>query len=295
MKPNRHLTKFIVRDLEKFSGIKFAYDNGITRAEAAELEKWARTQPQLVAAWTDKHNPNHAAVRMYVETVRYFQGDHPQTPEGEPGPWPQASAEELRPVPDNPFGVKTAGEAAALLAWSQTHPEYRNAYTDKSHPLHGDYVAQTQELLSMIHGSVAPASGDAGTASPAMSDQAPPTGPANRGWLARIADLQKAPAYLDKQHPGHAEAVAAVTAAYSAAYPEPALGGSVTPATAPAGAAPARATGAPAPHQGRIRELQAHPAYVDKSHPEHRASVEAVRQAYAAAYPEPAGKVAAPA
>ena len=50
--------------------------------------------------------------------------------------------------------------------------------------------------------------------------------------------------------------------------------------------APTRGPGQRLLPQQRIRELQAHPAYFDKSHPEHRATVEAMQVAYQQAFPE---------
>jgi len=294
MKPNRHLAKLLIPDLEQFSGMSFAYENGLTRAEAKQLEQWARAQPQVVAAYTNKAHPQHAAVKLFAETVRYFEHDHPQGANGEPAAWPAPSPEEARAVAENPFGVKTVQEAQARLAWAQTRHEYHDAYWTKEHPQHGDYVSQTQALMELV----ADAPGQ--PTDPASAGAKPPasmtTEAARAAARASISELQRNPAYLDKRDPGHAAAVAAVSAAYEVAYPSV----DAPPASAAASPAASRAAAkaAPAPvasgggnnaaQLARVRQLQAHPAYLDRNHPEHASTKAAMTAAYASAYPESA-------
>jgi len=96
----------------------------------------------------------------------------------------------------------------------------------------------------------------------------------------RINELQRAPAYLDGKHPGHAAAVAAVTRAYADAYPDHGNRPPVPASAAVSGGANNAA------QLARVRELQARPAYLDRNHPHHEATKKALTWAYIAAYPE---------
>jgi hypothetical protein len=296
----------------------FKYDDRLTRAEAQQLEAWARSNPEVVRAYVNNGHPENGAVRLYVDMVRHFQYERELDAAGEPTPWPAPTAEEARALPDNIFGAKTAQEAAALLAWAKTKPEYREAYLNKEHPQHKDYVEQTRQLMEIVHPTPVADPGQAfdDAAGIGQPSQATPTLPLSdektletvrsvaaahaareRGggltpqqiaeraqsmrdgtdWRARIREASKHPAYLDPNHPEHASAVQAVTAAYAALY-QPADVGTERAQLARGSVQP----------QDRIREAQKHPGYLDPKHPEHKAAVEAVTAAYSAAYPAPA-------
>lgn len=79
-------------------------------------------------------------------------------------------------------------------------------------------------------------------------------------WAAM--DREHAAALYDRKNPDHAEVLKEYTGLHERAASEPA------PAPAPIGA-----TSAVSPHQARIAELKAHPAYFDGRHPDHRAIV----------------------
>lgn len=103
-----------------------------------------------------------------------------------------------------------------------------------------------------------------------------PVAPASRDAVTRIAELKRDPAYLDVRHPWHGQAVAAVTRAYEAAYPDP--------DKPPAAPTPREAAVAAA--ERRIRELTESEAYQERDHPAHGDAVAGVGEAYAVLHPE---------
>ena len=248
MKVTRALSVYIIRDLAKFSGQTFKNSDRLTHGEAQRLTEWAQSNKALVDAYLNKSHSENGTMRLFASVVRHFQLDHPQELDGGPSAWPDPATAE-RAVPPNQFGLKTAEEAEALLAWAKTTPEYRDGYTDKGHTQHADYVGQTHELMQMVH-PIAPAdhgrSFDAAAGKPPAPAVAPEPADNGTGWRGlseaqiraavdphdRIRELQRHPAYLNGKHPEHTATVTAMTHAYREAYPEPAAetGGS-DPAT----------------------------------------------------------------
>ena len=182
------------------------------------------------------------------------------------------------------------------LAYAEASPDYHQAMRDPNHPQHDALTAQTRALRG-----IAAAAPDAGE--PASANR-----PATRADGARtetdrataIHAMQRSEAYLDKRHPGHADAVAKMQALYEATTPPGAGVAPRVPAAPPPRPVPARSDPAETPHDV-IERLQQDAAYRDARHPEHGARVAEMQGAYQAAYPTaapgaaPGGAAAAPA
>jgi hypothetical protein len=251
------------------SPLNLKYGDGLTRAEASALREWGMKIPQLRQAFSNARHPSHAATRAYYDLVSYFEMEHPQLSNGEPAPW------EGPPLPappdpnaENPFQHFTAEQAADLLEWGKTRPEYQGFY-DGKHPHHADLVRETHLLMEIAQGA-------AGTS---QSAPAPSAGEQGSGISAdaqrRIDDAIRDPAYLNRKDPRHAQAVEAVQAAYAAAYTQPSAATSA-PGGVPSSSAPPAKTSAQ-----RIAEIQANPAYWSKSHPGHNEAVASMATALA--------------
>ncbi len=103
---------------------------------------------------------------------------------------------------------------------------------NKSDPAHREAVAKMQALFAQAYPE--PAQSDAvrpqaeSTITPARATVATtPGGDAH----ARLDALRRNPAYLDVRHPEHTAVKAEVTAAYQAAFPDPAASGAAASPT----------------------------------------------------------------
>jgi len=273
MRTNRELARLVIADLAQYSGLTFTYPDRLTKAEAEAVIAWAQKQPEVARAYRDRSHREHESVALFKGVVDHFAYEHPTLPHGEPATWPDRAPAPVKPGDDSPFAGLHSDEAEARLAWARTRPEYQ-AYYDRYHPQHNDYVEQTRMLMEIAHGT--PATDQASSAPAAAS-------PESAVALERIKQLQGDEAYLNGGHPEHQAKVAEMAAAYATAYPE-ASGPGVGAPQQPAASQPVAPISNPSE---RIKELQANPAYRDRSHPEHQAIVESMRQAYEAAHPEP--------
>jgi hypothetical protein len=215
----------------------------------------------VVAAYRNKSDRHHQSVKTFSDLVSHYAYDHPETSSGEPAPWPEPVPTGREKTDADPFADLQPDEAAAMLLWAKTRPEY-DAYFDKAHPQHADYVEQTSQLMAIAHPDQGGDAGDGG-----LGHGAPSSASVDQ---AAIDALRKDPAYLDRHHPDHRAAVDAVTKVYQ---------GSPSPVAA------AESHGDIA--RRRIRELEADPAYRDRHHAEHADRVAQMTTAYQQAYPEP--------
>lgn len=191
--------------------------------EDAEAQlTWARTRPEYYDAYGDENHPQH---KLYVEQTAQIMEITQHAPAGE-----QDVASANAP----------AAEAQAAIKQAEANPAYRN----KLDPGHGAAVEAVQAAYKAAYPDQTPHAeigGDSvamvrrGGASdaPAVEKAAAAGANAkstNASALARIAEIQNNPAYADKAHPEHANTIAAMSAAYDAAYPsggdgKPAAGG----------------------------------------------------------------------
>ncbi len=302
MKTNWALARLIIKDIARASGLSFEHADVLSRAEAKQVLAWGRGVPEIAKAYGKRSDKNYEALEVYRGVVEYFAHEHPADGAGAPEAWPAREG----PVSADVASLRPA-EAEALLTWAKIQPEFREDYLDAGRPLHKECVRQVQELTEIISRA---AETTPTRATPQVTTEA----------FDRIKQLQADPAYLDRRHPGHAAKVAEMQAAYEVAYPparvspeqrlrgfqeHPALADPLHPdhrATVeaahavageiirlgsregPRGAAAAAASKASS--KQHIKDLHAHPAYLDKSHPDHRATVNAMQAAYQDAFPE---------
>ncbi|HEY1720922.1 MAG TPA: hypothetical protein VGG27_06730 [Magnetospirillaceae bacterium] len=106
-------------------------------------------------------------------------------------------------------GRLTPDEAKAHLEWAQTQREFQEAYRNRSHLLHADYIQQVAWLHEVIAGIPAPA------------DSTPASWPRNDTPQSRISRLRADAAYSDKHHPNHAHIMEQMSEAYRELYPDP--------------------------------------------------------------------------
>lgn len=296
MKTNRALARLLIKDIGDAMArqglpVPFAGADVLSRAEAQRVLDWARAQPEVRAAYGNRHDKNYEANEVYRQLVNYFAHEHPTDQAGAPEPWPAREGD----VTADPASLQPQ-EAEALLAWFRIQPEFGETYGDAHHPLHKEYVRQVRELTEIASRVT--------ETTPALATQEAAAA------LERIKQLQADPAYLDRRHPGHGEKVAEMQAAYAAAYPdaqdarrlpyvrEPS-DASGAPSRADASAPNSRAQppirGAPTAQEAaaalkRIKQLQNWPPYLFKDEPGHAEAVAQMQEAYAVAYPEPGAR-----
>lgn len=203
----------------------FKYADGrLTVAEAEALRAAAYGSPEIRKALANTQHPDHDAAQFFTQIIQHFLTQHPQDAAGEPAPWPERAGVRPQATADNPFLHMDPDEALAHLEWGKIQPEYKEAYLDANHPQHALYVAQTAQLYELS----GRASGGDGAPQGAAREL-------SREQLERLAQLRADPAYADKRHPAHADAMAKVEAIYQAAFDR---GESAVPASAAATATP---------------------------------------------------------
>ncbi|HEX9489787.1 MAG TPA: hypothetical protein VF930_05850 [Stellaceae bacterium] len=277
MTMSRALAQLLIRDLpqiQKLAGVDvmtFAHPDRLTRAEAEKLLDWGRSERRLRDAYASKGGAGFAQVKPFFDLIQHFLHAHPQDAAGAPAEWPAYTGPKLA---DNPFGVTTLEEAEARMTWAQTRPEYA-AFFDGKHPEHAAYVKDATELNELIANTRASAPPAAPT-TPTPGENSPTP---SRDAQRRIRELMQNPAFKNRAHPDHESVMEDVRAAYAEAYPGEATAPGAPGVAPPASAAPpARPAGAAPPAQTRemrLAELKAHPAYGNRSHPEHARVIEA--------------------
>lgn len=131
-------------------------------------------------------------------------------------------AETVRPSP--PPGDVTPMAAKALHDRLMADPKFRRAYRDPEDPRQAELTDVVQQLLHWAHppdavrGAGRSADGDPGQ--PGLGrDAIAPSGPkaAGKAIASRLADASFAAAYMDRDHPGHADAVTELRGLHEAA------------------------------------------------------------------------------
>ena len=234
----------------------------LSRSEAQQLLVAAANNKEVQKRLLNKAHVAHGDLLVYRDLVQYFATEHPAAANGEPLVWPG------RPANAVAFEQLNAEETAALAQWYRMQPEYIDAVRNPRHPdskIPLEEIGQITDQMSRL-----------GAREPDAANK-----PAQQQSLdtaavsADIQELQADPAVWNKADPGHAAALARLTAAYEGL-------------SAPAGA---RSTAGDAARPAianktaseRAAELQADPAYRNASHPDHRAVVNSM----AAALSEP--------
>jgi hypothetical protein len=282
---NDLLTRHLLPELAKIMGwAETTHPDRMTLQEARQVIAWAKSQPKIMEALRDERSPAHGTLSTFKDLVEHYNFKHPRDANGDPEPWPLRPPSKHKPTPDNPYAGMTRDEAEALLtAETALFPDITVALLDAGHEAHGRAVTNIAALRGIIAG------GDAEMVTNPTTQMPQAAAGAVR---ALRADKSFMEAYTRKEHPDHAVAVAQMQAAYHADYPsEP----SATAANSAGARTAVPATGpvtALATPQERIKELRASPAYLSNAHPDHKATVAAMAEAYSAAFPAPAGKSA---
>ncbi len=341
---SRTKARLVIQDYQKLGG-KFKFSDRMTQEEAAGIYAAALRDPKIITELKNKTDPLHDHVRYEADVILHFMAEHPQA-EGQPAAWPERAALDIEPVPENRFGAAHPEDALEILVWAKTKPFFVEALNDPSNPEHAEVSAQVGELLAVV-GRPLPAGAEANGAEPiadlkaeigaAMADpayhdrssvghqaavdlverlhaKAYPRADQSAGTtdqsspavapMARVAELQRGPAYLDKRHPDHEATIAAISAEYQRQYPATPEPVAAAPAAAPAfmakddprladfqarmAQAVRRTDLPPMSPLAKAEHLSRQPAYHNAADPGHAAAVHEVESAYAAAYPEPA-------
>lgn len=276
------LSSLLIDDLVKVQGMKgLKYPDRLTRAEASQILDWGKAQPALRKAFDDKSDPTHANVRLFVDMLQHFAGEHPQGANGEPAAWAARAPSSRQATAEDPFGDLHQDEAAALLVYGQSHPDYVASYHDPKHAGHADIVGKTSALMRVVH----PEQGEA--SAPAALPAARQEGTA--AMSNTIDELMKAPAYADKRHPEHQAAVDAVTRAYEQqSGPSPVSGAGATSGGTPAGRVGAGDVTAKEQITARYGDKAFMARYGDRHDPGHGEAVAEMAQLFETAHPAPA-------
>lgn len=195
----------------------------------------------------------------------------------------------------------TREEAQQLTEWATKHPEVAKALRDRSHPEHEGATLfagvvrhfQYEHPQEAAGGPAAWTEGRLLSLHTRIADMTSEEAAARLEWARTTAEYREG--YADPSHPQHADFVSQTTALLERA--EGAAPGA-TEDGRQAGQEPGQGEGkgqekadqadGPSPAAlGRIHELQRDPAYGDPQHPNHRAAVAAVTEAFRAAYPKP--------
>jgi hypothetical protein len=156
--------------------------------EAEAILTWAKTRPEY-GGYYDPKDPKHAD--LVSQTAQLMAIIHP-----EPGsPKPQGDS----------MVAQTLSIALEKIEKLRKDP----AYTDKQNPKHGEAVAAVTRAYEEAYGGK--------PAAAAIPKSASESNPSAR---SSIAELQKNPAYWNKNSPDHGKAVEAMSAAYEAAQSE---------------------------------------------------------------------------
>ena len=190
-----------------------------TADEAEARLEWAGTQPAFREAMDDPAHPQH---QLYLDQVSAL---HQVMSEGSPAP--AAADAVVRPAGDQSEVATLRGDQQFMAAYmDKTHPghtaavermagAYRVAYPEPVELSDGDRMSWDRGASSVNYEQSRRLVADAQRRTPGIR-------PDGRVAEVEISRLRADPAYFDGSHERHAEAVAAVTAAYQSAYPEPA-------------------------------------------------------------------------
>jgi hypothetical protein len=293
--------KLFVSEISRASGLRFAREDRLSRAEAEQVLTWAQGNPEVMAAYTDPSHPGHQEVFAYSQMAFMFAHDYPQGENGEPLDWEQVSqaagepASEAEAQGDDPFAGWTPEQARERIQAAMNDPKYREfreAWQDRNHPDHALAMAEFGRLHDIEAGvdAASPSSGDTPIAG------AQPSVPGEQAAaLKRIDQLYADPEFLKRSSSPDRNvrdaATAEAAALFARAYPElPAAevaGGAAAPGASGGRAAGSAPSGAGA--QQQIDKLYADPEFMKRyqsANPEMSAAATAeMAKAFEAAYP----------
>ena len=205
---------------------------GMSRDEAEARLTYGLAHPELRAALTDPKHPEHNVCAAQVAALGQIQAEGAASPD--------AGAPIVRP----------AGDGAQQVNALQADQAFMAAYTNKSHAGHAAAVERMaaayraaypepvevpagerlgadrgKHFVAAEHRTQQQASADTLRSTPGIRQD-------GKVHEVEMARLRADPAYANHRDPRHAEVMAAVTAAYQAAYPAPPPGEGAAASTA---------------------------------------------------------------
>jgi len=255
--------KLFVSEIARVSGLRFAHEDRLSRAEAEQVLTWAQGNPEVMAAYTDPSHPGHQEVNAYSQMAFMYAHDFPQTENGEPMAWEdvlQAAgkpASEAEAQGDDPFAGWSAQQARDRIEASlkdEKYAQFRAAQADRAHPDHDlanreiarlyeiAYPEQPAEPSSSVDSARAAAPSGSGTPAAGAAPGAPLD---QAAALKRIDELYADPAFIARSQSADRQVSAAASAeaaglfqiAYPAAGPDIIGGDNGAPPAAGDGAA----------------------------------------------------------
>lgn len=242
MSKHRENVTTVIAEIARASGMTFARADRLSRDEAKAVIAWAEGNPQLMQIYMNPADPDHAELASFSTWPFYFAFDHPADDAGEPREW-----SEVRTVDDDAaaaqpdeelagdFNELSRDQARARLDAAMKDPKYqqfRDAYGNRAHP---DYKLAQREFtrlheIAYPEPAAEPGANQAAAAPP--SGGGPPVGVVpstpigQAAALRRIDELYRDAEFMKRcQSPRRdvrEAATAEMTAAFAAAYPEPA-------------------------------------------------------------------------
>lgn len=184
------------------------YD-GSTSDEIEHQMHRLRNHPLWVEAVSDPMHPGNKMARRAIDGLVRAKDEAMEAERFRPSPPPaDVSPEAARAMHDR------------LIA----DPAFRRAYRDAGDPRQDRLTNVVQQLLHWAHppdagkGAGRPAGADQGRPGAGENRFAPPAPGSARGAIAgRLADAAFTAAYMDRDHPGHADAVTEMTGLHQAA------------------------------------------------------------------------------
>ncbi len=310
MSDNHALMRQTIAAAAKEFGMTFKYPDRLTRAEAQQVLAAAKKHPEYRAIMLDKHHANHKAAVQLEQWGYHFAHDHPADAAGEPLGLEHALPAEAPPQDgrvDEEFAPllekATPQQAQDLLNRMSRDPELAARLRDPNHPEHQVIAVQWRQLHEKVYpgrgadtfkASLAQLGAHADTAGIADRILAEgttmtSTSDTRERVEALHADKDFMAAYRNKSHPGHADAVAKMAAAYEGradgSAPGPRTGGG---APLPVGSEQAQQQ-----IRGKQGDTKFMESYRNRLDPGHAAAVQEMGQLYSQAYPEPAAAAGA--
>jgi hypothetical protein len=237
--------------------MRFAHEDRLTRAEAEQVINWAQSNPEVMAAYASREHPGHAEIMAFSEMAFMFAHEFPTNEAGEPLGWDQveaagAAVSEAEPDEIGDFNKLTPGQAAARVEAAYHDPKYeewRIAIRDRSHPDHDLAVREMARLTEIAGdalwnpdwddaagGTVTDAAGDpalAGGVAGSPSDQAAARKRIDDDFYGNPDFMKR---YTSPVREIRQAAIAEMSAAFEAAYPEPPPKGDAVPPVVGTGA-----------------------------------------------------------